>query len=96
MRYRGFESPPLRFRKPRMGCQDPAQEAGFLRLSGKSGDASRGQLGGKLDSSEGDETDGNALDDKQVDCSPPVSGLADGAALFSRGSRWTTGHARVG
>jgi hypothetical protein len=38
-RYRGFESPPLRFRKPRIVCRDPVPRAGFSRL--------RGEFGGK-------------------------------------------------
>ena len=42
--YRGFESP-LRFRKPRIVCRDPARVAGFSRLRASSG-ASRGQTRG--------------------------------------------------
>ena len=45
-RYRGFESPPLRSRKPRIACRDPAREVGFSPLSGEFG----GELGGKLNS----------------------------------------------
>ena len=36
-RYRGFESPPLRFRKPRTAADDPVREAGFSRPSGEFG-----------------------------------------------------------
>ncbi len=36
-RYRGFESTLLRFRKPGIACWNPAEEAGFPRLSGEFG-----------------------------------------------------------
>jgi len=35
-RHRGFESP-VRFRKPRTACRDPARQAGFSRLWGEVG-----------------------------------------------------------
>ncbi len=35
--HRGFESPPLRFTKPRIVCCDPVREAGFWRLWGPLG-----------------------------------------------------------
>ena len=36
-RYRGFESPPLRLRKPGTAYRNPVGEAGFSRLSGECG-----------------------------------------------------------
>jgi hypothetical protein len=35
--YRGFESPPLRFGKPRIVCRDPVAKAGLSRVSGEFG-----------------------------------------------------------
>jgi hypothetical protein len=36
-RYRGFESPPLRFEKPGLTCRNPVHEAGFSCHSGEFG-----------------------------------------------------------
>ena len=49
LRSRGFESPPLRFRKPRTACWNPAREAGFSLLWDKFGGKHNGTCGCQTD-----------------------------------------------
>jgi hypothetical protein len=60
--HRGFESPPLRFRKARIVCGDPVRGAGSSQV--------RGQVGGKADSNKRNWTDAKTPDSRPARLPP--------------------------